>query len=192
MDSETAAAIIGARAGIIGAVVGGGSAVVAPRVTAAKGARATQEQWHRQSRRDAYAKLILIAQDVQEDIFRFRRDALEGQLTPYRALETYTRLTERMTEVRAARIAVEIEGPEDIDRYTGLVLRNLLRTVESLHPDVLLETDGRWSLPEAFEDGFARTGFAVSDLIWCAREILSRPGITSASQLHPPFHDYAT
>ncbi|MEU3526151.1 hypothetical protein AB0E62_20170 [Streptomyces sp. NPDC038707] len=190
MNSETAAALIGAGAGIIGAVVGGGGAVAAARITASRGAKANQEQWHRQTRRDAYANLILVSQDVLEDIFRFRRTAHEGNLSRESAAETYARLTERIAEVRAARIAVEIEGPDGIDRFTRPVLVNLLRAVEGLHPDVLIVEDGGLAVPEQFEEGFSQAGFAVSDLTWCAREILSAHEITSARHLHPPFHDH--
>ncbi|MFE6287686.1 hypothetical protein [Streptomyces sp. NPDC057877] len=189
MNSETAAAIIGASAGIVGAVVGGTGAVAAARVTASKGAKAAQEQWHRQSRREAYAKLILVSQDVAEDLHRFHRAVQEGNLSRDYAAETYARLTERMTEVRAAKIAAEIEGPDDMDRFTGPVLINLLRAIEGIHPDGLVEDGGQLILPEQFEKGFGRVGFAISDLTWCAREILSARDITSASHLRPPFWD---
>jgi hypothetical protein len=175
VNSETAAAIIGASAGIIGAVVGGASAILAARATASKAAQATHNQWHRQSRRDAYAKLILLYQDVLEDLFRFRRDAYEGLLTPEHSSEVHARLIERMPEIRAARIAVEIEGPYGIDHYTGPVLRNILNAIESMHPDALEESDGAWSLPPTFEGGFAGAGLTLSDLTWWAREILSAP-----------------
>lgn len=85
---------------------------------------------------------------------------------------------------------MEIEGPDDIDRFTRPVLVNLLRAVEGLHPDGLVVEDCRLALPEQFEAGFSQAGFAVSDLTSCAREILSAHAINSASHLHPPFHDY--
>ncbi|MGI5512746.1 hypothetical protein [Streptomyces sp. CA-106131] len=190
MDSERWVAVVGAGAGLVGAAVGGACAILSARVTALRGAQAAKEQWHRQSRRDAYAKLILVAQDILEDIFRVRRTALHGELTREHASETYTHLTERMTEVRAAKIAVEIAGPEGLDRFTGPVLINLLRAVEGLHPEALVLDDGRLSPSERFEGGFAQAGFAISDLTWCAREILNTEDITDASNLRPPFHDY--
>jgi hypothetical protein len=188
VDTGTITAIIGASAGIVGAVVGGGGALLAARITAVKGAAAAQAQWHRQSRRDAYAKLILVSQEVAEDIYRFHRTVHGGNLSREYAAETYTRLIERMAEVRAAKIAAEIEGPDDVDRFTGPVLINLLRAIEGLHPDGLVEEDGRLILPEAFQTGFGQAGFAISNLTWCAREILSAHDITSASSLRPPFH----
>lgn len=124
-----------------------------------------------------------------EDIFRFRQRALEGRVTPNSALEAYSRLAERMGEIRAAHVAAEMAGPEGIDRHTGRVLRSLLGTVEAMHPEALVEAGHRWNLSDAFEDAFADADRAVSDMSWCARQILSTPGIARADGLRPPLAD---
>ncbi|MFE1796897.1 hypothetical protein ACFW9L_12095 [Streptomyces sp. NPDC059517] len=186
MDSATAAALVGAGAGIIGAAVGAGSAVFAARVTAVKGAQASHQLWLLQGRRDAYSQLSLQAQNLLEDVFRFRQRGIEGRARPVDALDAYTRLTQRIGEIRAAHVAAEIAGPAGIERHTGRVLRSLLCVVEAIHPDALLQTDRGWNLPDAFEDAFSNADRAVSDMSWCARKILSTPGIDTVDDLRPP------
>ncbi|WP_428956273.1 hypothetical protein [Streptomyces sp. cg35] len=76
-------------------------------------ARAAQEQWHRGTRREAYASFLLAAHRLLEGGRRFAADSAE-ELPPGRAAAEKSAADEARAALRAAQTIIELEGPDEV------------------------------------------------------------------------------
>jgi hypothetical protein len=111
MDSGEIA-IVGAAAGIIGAMVGGGCALGSAALTSRRQAKAQRDQWRRQVRRDAYAACLTAAHALLAGINDVLTAWTGGDAAEVD--EVARRLHGLSRALRQADSVVKLEGPADL------------------------------------------------------------------------------
>ncbi|MDQ0713471.1 hypothetical protein QFZ55_002923 [Streptomyces luteogriseus] len=116
-------ALVGAMAGVVGALLGAGGAVTAAVVTARRQQNAQHAQWRRQVRRDAYSVFLTLVLELSEALWELEHLVAENANARHMRRRS-ARRTDMQEGIRAtqgkfhrmnsAQATVELEGPNSV------------------------------------------------------------------------------
>ncbi|MFD3929514.1 hypothetical protein [Streptomyces sp. NPDC058614] len=154
-------------AGIVGAAVGGGCAIVSAYLAGRQQHRSAREQWRRQVRRDAYVDFVAASMAVYEELHRLRMAMQEDNVTQGDVRLARQTLNGLLGRLRATFVVLELEAPTSLSDLASEALADVITAVNFV---TNLAGDGSADEAVPLSEEFVDLAFAVGRTMARTRE----------------------
>ncbi|WP_320775891.1 hypothetical protein [Streptomyces sp. CRN 30] len=142
VDTAAWTSVVAAAAGITGAAVGGGCAILASRLQT----QALHRQWRRQGQRDEYATFIAAATALIHELWSFEGECERGEVWGFEMSEKHQLLRSLSLNLLARVHHIGLEGPHGVIRATYEVVDALDRVLDGVIDIAEHVGDQKWCM----------------------------------------------